>query len=256
MSKLCVNGVELFYQKHGTGDHVVLLLPGGLGFGQLHFTPQIQGFDKKKFTLISWDPRGYGQSRPPKRVFPKDFYYIDADDAIALMEKLGYTSYSILGWSDGAIVACIIAAKQPNRIRRIVMWGGNAMCPPEMLQSNDNSSNSACEDPEYSDPSLDYYGKEYFTYLTRAWAASFHQMDKDSEGNIDLCSKCLPKVTAPTFILHGLKDVSVVKIHADHMHKNIAGSRLVLWENGEHSLHLQFPDDFNKIAQQFLLESS
>ena len=31
--------------------------------------------------VVSFDPRGYGQSRPPRRDFPVDFYQQAADDA-------------------------------------------------------------------------------------------------------------------------------------------------------------------------------
>ena len=37
----------------------------------------------------SFDPRGYGNSRPPARDFPPDFYQRDADDGAALMDALG-----------------------------------------------------------------------------------------------------------------------------------------------------------------------
>ena len=44
------------------------------------------GLNHDKFTVICWDPRGYGKSRPPERDFPVDFFYRDANDAAKLME--------------------------------------------------------------------------------------------------------------------------------------------------------------------------
>ena len=35
----------------------------------------------KDFSVISFDPRGYGQSQKHTREFPKDFYHKDAADA-------------------------------------------------------------------------------------------------------------------------------------------------------------------------------
>nr|XP_002126796.1 valacyclovir hydrolase-like isoform X1 [Ciona intestinalis] len=254
MSKIFVNGVELFYQKFGTGEHVVLLLCGGLGFGNIHYKPQIEGFDLEKFTLISWDPRGYGQSRPPKRVFPKDFYYIDADDAIALMEKLGYESYSLLGWSDGAILAAIIGANKSEKVRKIVKWGGNAFCTPDMMVVYQGLHDGSIWSEDAFGPLLKYYGKEYFDCILKAWCASFKTMDKDSEGNVNICSEYLSDVKAPTLIIHGMKDGLVVKMHADFFLEKIKDSKLVVFDEGDHHLHLQFPEKFNRLAQEFLLE--
>lgn len=36
--------------------------------------------------MVGWDPRGYGQSRPPDRDFPPDFFERDAKDAVDLMK--------------------------------------------------------------------------------------------------------------------------------------------------------------------------
>lgn len=50
------------------------------------FTPQIQGLDKDKFTVVVWDPPGYGHSRPPERDFSPGYFQRDADLAFKLMK--------------------------------------------------------------------------------------------------------------------------------------------------------------------------
>ncbi|CAG2122741.1 unnamed protein product, partial [Medioppia subpectinata] len=62
-----IDGRNLYYERAGTGEHVVLLLPGVLGTVQIEFKHQFQGFDLSAFTLVSWDPPGFGLSRPPER---------------------------------------------------------------------------------------------------------------------------------------------------------------------------------------------
>ena len=47
--------------------------------------PQYKGLDKNKYKLVTFDPRGFGKSRPPERDFPLDFYRRDAKDAADLM---------------------------------------------------------------------------------------------------------------------------------------------------------------------------
>ncbi|XP_055120669.1 valacyclovir hydrolase isoform X5 [Symphalangus syndactylus] len=130
-AKVAVNGVQLHYQQTGEGDHAVLLLPGMLGSGETDFGPQLKNLNKKLFTVVAWDPRGYGHSRPPDRDFPADFFERDAKDAVDLMKALKFKKVSLLGWSDGAITALIAAAKYPSYIHKMVIWGANAYVTDE-----------------------------------------------------------------------------------------------------------------------------
>lgn len=86
--KCLVNNVNLHYEKVGNSSQVLLCLPGAMGSTHTDFAPQLDGL-KENFTVVCFDPRGYGKSIPPKRDFPLDFYHRDADDAAELMEKLG-----------------------------------------------------------------------------------------------------------------------------------------------------------------------
>ena len=47
--------------------------------------------------MVSFDPRGYGESRPPVRDYPLDFYHRDAADGVAIMTALGHEKFSV--WS-------------------------------------------------------------------------------------------------------------------------------------------------------------
>ena len=50
------------------------------------FSAQIAGFDLNKFTLVVWDPPGYGKSRPPERKFSPNYLELDADSAAELLK--------------------------------------------------------------------------------------------------------------------------------------------------------------------------
>lgn len=64
-------------------DGVIIIF---LGSGQTDFGPQLKSMNKQFFTVIAWDPRGYGKSIPPDRDFPPDFFERDAKDAVDLMQ--------------------------------------------------------------------------------------------------------------------------------------------------------------------------
>ena len=85
-------------------------MPGALGTAMSDFSPQITGFSESDFTIIGWDPPGYGKSQPPARDF-KNFFQQDAEMAVKMMNNLGFQRFSLLGWSDGGITALIAAAR-------------------------------------------------------------------------------------------------------------------------------------------------
>ena len=65
---MSVNGVNLSYVKGGEGDHAILCINGALGTatGMAGLPKQIELFSsKKQFTVVGFDARGYGESRPP-----------------------------------------------------------------------------------------------------------------------------------------------------------------------------------------------
>ncbi|KOB68040.1 Bphl-like protein, partial [Operophtera brumata] len=93
-AKVKVDKWDINYLKVGKGPHKVLCLPGALGTIWTDFKPQIEGFDLEKFTLVVWDPPGYGKSRPPEKDFPADFYEKDADYAYEFMKIRDITSWS------------------------------------------------------------------------------------------------------------------------------------------------------------------
>src|SRR5919106_6336085 len=97
-----VRGVNLYYEDRGQGPPL-LLVPGALGTAWSDFGPQLDALPNSGLRVVAPDPRGYGKSRPPAREFPLDLYEQDVQDCAALMETIGCDSYTVGGWSDGAI---------------------------------------------------------------------------------------------------------------------------------------------------------
>ena len=79
----------------------------------------------KGFVLM--DSRYQGESRPQdEEKPPRITYKLMADDAIKLMEEeLGVKEYDVIGFSDGAITALLMAMRS-IRIRRLILIGVNS----------------------------------------------------------------------------------------------------------------------------------
>lgn len=247
-----VNGVDLYYEQTGKGKHALLLVPGALGSTRTDFEPQLKLLNKERFTVVGWDPRGYGQSRPPDRDFPSDFFQRDAKDAVDLMKALGFTKFSLLGWSDGGITAMIAAAKNPDVVHRLVVWGANSFVSKQDMELYNAVRDISQWSARMRKPMEQVYGAEVFAKTWEAWVVGISEFGERPEGNI--CMDLLPLITSPTLIIHGEKDPMVPRFHAQYLLEHIKGSRLHLMPEGKHNLHLRYAAEFNKLVEDFLEE--
>ncbi|XP_046362067.2 valacyclovir hydrolase-like [Haliotis rufescens] len=246
------NGVDFHCEKCGSGDHTVLLLPGALGCTKTDFDPQLEKMNQEKFTVFGFDPRGYGRSIPPQRDWPLEFLQRDAEDAAAVMNTLGQKKFSVLGWSDGGITGLILAARHPELVQKLVIWGSNAYITEEDMKMYRAVENVDKWSARMREPFVQVYGEEYFRRQWSGWVKAYSKYFTDNKG--DICKSELKNITCPTFILHGMKDPMVAAEHPVYLSKHIKNSRLHNMPEGKHNIHLRYADEFNKMVEDFLLE--
>src|SRR6195256_2904736 len=114
-----VNGINLYYETHGSGTPLVLL-HGGLGSGEM-FGPVLPLL-AERHKVIPADLQGHGRTADIDR--PIDVRLM-AGDIAALMEHLRLDTADLVGYSLGGGVALQTAAKYPAKIRRLVMVSAN-----------------------------------------------------------------------------------------------------------------------------------
>ncbi|CAH2040788.1 unnamed protein product, partial [Iphiclides podalirius] len=252
--KVKVGNHNINYVKVGTGPHHVFCMPGALGTIWTDFKPQIEGLNKEKFTILAWDPVGYGKSRPPEKEFTANFYEKDADVAFEFLKQLKIPKISLLGWSDGGITGLILAAKYPSAVDKLVVWGSNSFILPHELEAYKKIKDVKTWSSKMRQPMVDVYGEEKFATYWASWVEGMEALFLEKDGNI--CSELLKKIKSPTLILHGEKDPLVDNVHVSHLHTHIEGSRIHLYPDGKHNIHIRYADDFNKKVQEFLLLSN
>ncbi|KAM3959760.1 valacyclovir hydrolase [Aphomia sociella] len=249
--KIKVGNYNINYVKVGSGPRTLLCVPGALGTIWTDFKPQVEGIDREKFTLVAYDPPGYGKSRPPDREFPLDFYDKDADFTYEFMKALKIPKYTLLGWSDGGIVSMILAAKYPEAIDKLVIWGSNSFILPQEIDLYNKVRDVESWSKKMREPMIQIYGDDFPNYWIK-WTDGMVALYKAKDGNI--CSERLKDIKCPTLILYGEKDPMVANVHASHLHTHIEGSRLHLYPEGKHNIHLKYAEDFNKRVQDFILQ--
>ncbi|XP_063225361.1 valacyclovir hydrolase isoform X1 [Bacillus rossius redtenbacheri] len=248
--KVLVNGININYLKVGSGPKAVLCLPGALGSIWTDFKPQIENLSKSKFTLVAWDPPGYGKSRPPNRDFSPDFFRRDAGLAAALMKELGLDRFSLLGWSDGGITALVLAGTEPQLVDKMVVVGANAYIVEEELKMYESIRDISKWSERMRAPMIALYGEKYFRSTWSQWVDAFVSLYEQNAG--DICKDVLPLIRCPTLVVHGKEDAMVAAEHPHYLAANIRGARLHIFEHGKHNLHLKFSTEFNSLFEEFL----
>ena len=137
-----VNGVNLYYETHGTGRPLILL-HGGLGSGEM-FGPIIPAL-ADHHQVIAVDLQGHGRTADIDR--PIDIRLM-ADDIAALIDHLGLDKPDLVGYSLGGGVAFFTAVKYPDKVGKLVMAAAHFRrdaIPPEMLAQQAQVSSAAVE---------------------------------------------------------------------------------------------------------------
>ena len=108
-----VNGIELAYEVHGEGVPV-LFVHGAIWADFLRPLAAQPAFSR--FKRIRYHRRGYGQSGGPAGGFA-----VQAADIVALLDHLDVGRAHIVGHSEGAMIALLLAASQPDRVRSLAL---------------------------------------------------------------------------------------------------------------------------------------
>jgi len=110
-----VNGLNLYYESHGTGEPLILL-HGGLGATEMF--GEVLPLLSKTRRVIAVDLQAHGRTADIDR--PMTFEAM-ADDIAALMKHLEIERADVMGYSLGGVVALRIAVRHPDMVRKLVL---------------------------------------------------------------------------------------------------------------------------------------
>jgi pimeloyl-ACP methyl ester carboxylesterase len=110
-----VNGLNLYYEIHGTGEPLILLHGGVVGITM--FGPNLSALSEKR-KLIAVELQGHGHTADIDR--PLSFETM-ADDIAALIKYLGIEKADVMGYSLGGGVALQTAIRHPESVHKLVV---------------------------------------------------------------------------------------------------------------------------------------
>jgi pimeloyl-ACP methyl ester carboxylesterase len=114
-----VNGLNMYYEIHGSGGVPVVLLHGA------YMSTDLMAFlltglaDTRQ--VIATDFQGHGRTADVDRPITYDQF---AEDVAALMEHLGVRQADVVGYSMGGSVALRAAMRHPDNVRKLVSASG------------------------------------------------------------------------------------------------------------------------------------
>jgi len=115
MSIIKINGIEMYYEQKGKGEH--LLLISGLS-SRTDVWSKIVDDLAKHFLVTSFDNRGAGQTTQPK-----ENYTIEqmANDVNVFMDAIGISSAYVIGHSMGGAILQSLCINYPQKVKGAII---------------------------------------------------------------------------------------------------------------------------------------
>jgi pimeloyl-ACP methyl ester carboxylesterase len=233
-----LGAVKTWYDEHGSGQPLVLL-HGGLVDARW-FAPNLAPL-AERFHVYTPERRGHGHT--PDVPGPIT-YQLMADDTIAFLDTVVGEAADLVGHSDGAFVAMLVAMQRPQLVNRLVMISGgfnkSGEANPDMEWDVDQIAQFL--GPAYGEVSPD--GIDRFKVV----ATKIGEMAA-VEPNLQASE--LAKVTQRSLVMFSDDDL-VTLTHAVEMYDALPNAELAVVPGTSHFLTQEKPHLVNSIVLDFL----
>ena len=232
-------GARVWCASYGKGPAVVLL-HGGLGNAG-NWGYQVPALLRAGRRVVAIDTRGHGRSTWDGGPLG---YLQMASDAAAVLGALGVARAHLVGWSDGAVVALLLAAADPAAAAGVLFFGCNvdasgtkpfAMTPRV----------ARCLSRHRRDYARLSATPERFDVLAEAVGA----MQRTQP---DLSRADLEAIRVPVTVVHAEHDEFIRAEHAAYLAEALPDADLVPLAGVGHFAPVQRPDAFDRVVAAFL----
>ncbi len=259
------NGQELYYDVHGDGPPLVLVM--GIGYDSSLWTlAQIPALSTQ-FRVIVLDNRDAGRSSQASNPYGiADM----ADDVVGLLDALGVARTHLLGLSMGGMIALEFALRHADRLDRLVLSGTGAAPARSVVDPIQVWSWVKAHDATGQ-----VFGAQQFASLfsvaflrnheavqetAELLASNPYPMGSGAYGRqadaylrFDVLDR-LGTITAPTLVVVGEQDLLTPPWIAREVADAIPGARfeVIAGAGSSHVVPIERPDDFNRLVADFL----
>jgi pimeloyl-ACP methyl ester carboxylesterase len=209
-----VNGLNMYYEIHGTGQPLVLLHGAfsaiGTSFGNV-----LPSFADSR-QVIAFEMQAHGRTADIDRPLSPEQM---ADDTVAALRQLGIEEADFFGYSMGAGVALQVAIRHPDVVRKLVLasvtYNKSGLHPGLMEGLENMRAEDMVGSPWHEEYTRLAPNPEDFATLF----AKKTQMDRETQ---DLPAETIESIKAPTLLIIGDSDI-VRPEHAVEMFRLLGG---------------------------------
>jgi len=261
--KVKANNITINYEQQGSGDPLILI--PFLTADHACYAFQVAEYSRH-FTCISLDLRGTGESDKPEGAYSTELL---ADDVAAFMRSVGISQAHVSGLSLGAVIGMWMAAKYPDMVRSV---SAHSAWPKtdafvktaiECFQIVAKALESVPEmviralfpwcltpdlyaaKPDHIQTLADFVrsrpAQSLASFMQQSNAVLAHDMERQ-----------LGRITAPTQITFGQRDLLTSTRFADRLKNGIRNSELVIFEGCAHAALYEKVEEFNSRTLEFL----
>jgi pimeloyl-ACP methyl ester carboxylesterase len=261
------NGQELYYELHGEGPPLVLVM--GIGYDSSLWTLAQVPVLSTQFQVILVDNRDAGRSSKASRPYTiADM----ADDLAGLLDALGIQRSHLLGLSMGGMIAQEFALRHGDRLGRLVLAGSgaaparSAVDPIQIwswVKANDSTGEVFGGQQFASLFSTAFLRNHKAVRDTAALLASnpypmtaeAYRRQADAYRQFDALDR-LAAITAPTLVVVGEQDLLTPPWIAREVAEAIPGARfeVIRGDGTSHVVPIECPEEFNRLVLNFLSE--
>lgn len=264
MSIAKVNGINLYYEIHGSGEPLLLIM--GYGSNSGHWFV-IRDRLAKEHQLIMFDNRGTGRSDKPDIPYTSEMM---TGDIIGLLDAIGIGATNVFGVSMGGMIAQEFALGYPERVKRLILGctscgGPNAIGstpeataflfdPAQAKLSNEEKAYSTVPwlwNKDFIDrhpeavkryvTTTTQYPTPFYAYICQGhFIMAFNSYDR------------LPEIKAKVLVICGAEDRLIPAENSRILASKIVDSELVILENAGHGFISDSAEESSKIILQFL----
>lgn len=253
-----IGEVTLNYRIDGEGEPLVCV--HGVG-SYLEAWEGVVERLKDRFTILTFDLRGHGQSSRVKGRYEIDDF---VNETLALADKEGFYTFNLAGFSLGGLIAQRLALTHLGRLRRLALLSTVAgRTPAERERVLARLAALRAGTP------TDHHNASLSRWLTEEFQDRNPQVierlrARDAENDPDCYAAAyrvlaetdfggfLDQIRCPTLIATGEDDAGSNPRMARYMHERIPGSQLRILPGLRHSILIEAPDVVAGLIAEFL----
>ena len=252
MPTVHLNGIDIYYEDHGSGFSVVLT--HGYAAGSRMWQGQV-GPLTERYRLITWDMRGHGRTDSPER---QEDYSEAATvaDLRQLLAHCGVQEAVIGGLSLGGYMSLAFYLAHPELVRALILCDTGPGYRNERARAGWNES-AYRRAQGFEEGGLEALGRGAEVQAARSAHRSAAGLAKAARGMLAQFDSrvidSLERVRVPVLLIVGANDTPFLNA-TDYMANKIPGARKVVLPDAGHAANIDQPEAFNRAVLEFFEE--